>query len=131
MITEILNHKEQEIPRLFLISIWSSGTWRLWTTVGTADAKQMPGDETVRHHSTREKDHEQPCFINDLTESTDLDREATAEVRGGFILFGFPSWSTSTASVKFVAFGGVDGESTDEKHGTWQSGLCCFRPTRI
>jgi hypothetical protein len=57
--------------------------------------------------------------INDLSESTDLDREALAEVRGGFIFFGFPSWSTSTDSVKSVAFDGIDGESTDDKHGKW------------
>jgi hypothetical protein len=54
--------------------------------------------------------------IKDLAETTDLGRMAMADIRGGFISFGFGSPSSRSGSVKT---NGIDGESTDDKHIKW------------
>ena len=57
--------------------------------------------------------------INDLPETTELDRVGMAEIRGGFIVFGFAGPSTSGSSSKHLKLDGIDGESTDDKHQKW------------
>jgi hypothetical protein len=55
--------------------------------------------------------------ISDLSETIDLDRMAMAEVRGGW--FGFAFVPSSSSSDKYIKPVGIDGESTDDKHGKW------------